>query len=135
MQRKKERILMSEKTLNDLTESLIDFCNAQESSVVNLRRQIVLLSKNQPRTRVSEEKFNVLKWENEKGAKLGDFQAAYKKHNLPDKWQHAYNILKVNTSLISNPFKEKGYEFRYWIYPEKYSDRIFRKKLVESSHQ
>jgi len=126
---------MSEKLLNDLIESLIDFCNAQESSVVNLRRQIVLLSKNQLRARISEEDFNILKWENEKGAKLGDFQAAYKKHNLPDKWHHAYNILKVNTSLISNPFKEEGYVYRYWIYPEKYNDKIFRKKMDESEGQ
>jgi len=124
--------LTSEKTLNDLTESLIDFCNALESSVVNLRRQIVLLSKTQLRARISEEDFNILKWENEKGAKLGDFQAAYKKQNLPDKWHHIYNILKVNISLISNPFHEEGYKFRYWIYPEKYDDRIFRQKLGEA---
>lgn len=123
---------MSEETLNDLVESLIDFCNAQESSVVSLRRQIQALTKAEAKATVSEKRFNVLKWRNEKGERLGDYQVAYQSHNLPESWSHAFNILKVNICLIANPFHEEGYAYRYWIYPEKYKDRIFRKKLGEA---
>ena len=84
------------------------------------------------RVKISEDRFNVLKWEEETGAKLGDFQVAYAKHNLPDNWNHCFNILKANNSLIATPFKEEDYKFRYWIYPEKYNDKIFRKKLGEA---
>lgn len=92
---------------------------------------LVVEVKAEEKATLSEDRFNVLKWEKEKGSRLGDFQVAYKKLNLPDKWHHAYNILKANNSLISNPLKEPGYVCRYWIYPEKYTDRIFRKKLSE----
>jgi len=123
---------MSEKTLNELAESLVDFCNALESLAVNLRRQIQALPKTEVRAQLSELTFNVLKWQDEKGVRLGDFQVAYKNMNLPDKWLHCYNILKANSSVINNSFKEEGYVYRYWIYPEKYNDRIFRKRLNEA---
>jgi len=123
---------MSSKRFGELAESLIDFCNALESLTVNLRRQIQLLTKTGARAQLSELTFNVLEWRDEKGVRLGDFQVAYKNLNLPDKWLHCYNILKANSSVINNPFKEEGYVYRYWIYPEKYNDRIFRKKLNEA---
>lgn len=115
-----------------LAESLIDFCNALESLAVNLRRQIQPLTKTEAKAVLSEETFNILKWQDEKGVRLGDFQVAYKNMNLPDKWLHCYNILKANSSVINNSFKEEDYVYRYWIYPEKYTDRIFRKKLSEA---
>jgi hypothetical protein len=124
---------MNEKAFNDLVEDLVDFCNAVESAVVNLRRQLKPFTETEPKVRILEDRFNVLKWEDEKGARLGIYQVAYKKHNLADSWQHVFNILKANNSLIADPFHGKGYRFRYWIYPEKYHDRIYRKKLTESS--
>lgn len=123
---------MSNEKVSELTESLVDFCNALESLAVNLRRQIKPLTTAQARAGLPELTFNVLKWQDEKGVRLGDFQVAYKNMNLSDKWLHCYNILKANSSVINNPFKEEGYVYRYWIYPEKYNDRIFRKKLNES---
>mgnify|MGYP001098976061 CR=1 FL=1 len=123
---------MSEKRVSELAESLVDFCNALESLAVNLRRQIQPLTKTEARAQLSELTFNVLKWQDEKGVRLGSFQVAYKNMNLQDKWLHCYNILKANSSVINNPFKEEGYVYRYWIYPEKYTDRIFRKKLNEA---
>ena len=122
---------MSDK-LSELAEALADFCNNVEASVVSLRRQIQALTKAEVKATVSEDRFSVLKWQDEKGSRLGDYQVAYQSHNLPDNWSHAFNILKANNSLIANPFKEEGYEFRYWIYPEKYKNRIFRKKLNEA---
>lgn len=112
-----------------LAEALTDFCNGLEASVVSLRRQIQAITKVEVKTRVSEERLKVLKWQDEKGSRLGDFQVAYKKHNLPESWSHAFNILKANNSLIASPLKGEGYAYQYWIYPEKYQDRIFRKKL------
>jgi hypothetical protein len=123
---------MSEKKFNNLIEAFVDFSNALESSVVNLRRQLKSLAETELKAQIPEDRFKVLKWENEKGAKLGEFQVAYKKHNLADRWQHVFNILKANNSHIADPFHEEDYEFRYWIYPEKYQDRIYRKKLAES---
>jgi len=114
-----------------LAETLMDFCNSVEASVVNLRRQISELTKTEAKATISEERFNVLKWEDEKGSRLGDYQVSYQKNNLPEAWSHAFNVLRANNVLIANPFQEEGYEFRYWIYPQKYSDRIFRKKLGE----
>ena len=118
--------------LRILAEDIVDFLNGVEASCVKFKKQIEKLLGREVKARISEDRFNILKWEDERGARLGDFQVAYAKHNLPDKWRHTYNILKANTSLISNPFKEEGYEFRYWIYPSKYQDRIFRKKLNEA---
>ena len=117
-----------------LAEALTDFCNGLEALRVNLRRQIQDITKAETKTeaRMPEDRFNFLKWQDEKGSRLGDYQVAYKAHNLPEAWNHAFNILRANNSLIANPFKDEGYEFRYWIYPEKYTDRIFRKKLGEA---
>ena len=122
---------MDEERYIEVAESLTDFSNAVEAACVNLRRQLQGLAKTEAEAVLLEDTFNILKWQDEKGVRLGDFQVAYKKMNLPDKWLHCYNILKANSSLISNPFKEEGYVFRYWIYPGKYEDRIFRKKLGE----
>jgi len=79
-----------------------------------------------------EETFHILKWQNGKGARLGNYEVAYKSKNMPDKWLHCWNILKANNSLIANPFQEKSYQYCYWIYPDKYTDRIFRKKPKEA---
>jgi len=120
---------MSSEDLKILAEDIVDFCNALESACVKLRRQIEKLLGSEVRANVSEVAFTCLKWEDERGARLGNYQVAYKNSNLLDKWLHAYRILEANHAVISNPFKLEGYEHRYWIYPEKYKDRIFRKKL------
>lgn len=83
----------------------------------------------EPRPIIPEDTFSVLTWQDEKGVKLGDYQTAYVNVNLPDKFRPAFNVLKSNNAVIRNPFHLKGYSFRYWIFPDKYTDRIFRKKL------
>lgn len=123
---------MSEKKITELAESLLDFCNALESLAVNLRRQISELTKTEAKVTVPEERFNVLKWQDEQCSRLGNYQVAYQSHNLPENWSHAFNILKANSSLIANRFHEANYVYAYWIYLEKYEDRIFRKKLEEA---
>lgn len=118
--------------LKILVEDIVVFLNGVEASCVNLRKQIEKLVGREVKAKIREERFEVLKWQDEKGSRLGDYQVAYQDHNLPENWSHAFNILKANNSLIADPFKEEGYEFRYWIYPEKYGDRIFRKRLGEA---
>jgi hypothetical protein len=127
-------------TNDDFQIFLEDFCdmlNGLEASIAKMKQQIIKLvgvaeAESKPKVLLPEETFNILKWSDEKGSRLGDYQVAYKAQNSPDKWQHCFNILKTNNSLIANSFHEEGYVYRYWIFPEKYEDRIFRKKLAES---
>jgi hypothetical protein len=77
--------------------------------------------------------FTALKFDMEEGARLGKYEVAYKNKNLADPWQHAYNILRNNSAVINDRFHEQGYSYAYWIYPEKYEDRIFRMKLKEEA--
>jgi len=78
---------------------------------------------------IPEDTFTGLKYEDGKGVKIGDFQTAYLNMNIPNNFNHAFNILKSNNAVIGSPFHLEGYGFRYWIFPDKYMDRIFRKKL------
>jgi hypothetical protein len=132
---RKERLLMSDDDLKIFIEDFADFLNGLEASIVKMRRQIEkLYGESKPKPLISEALTfsEALKWVDEKGSKLGDYQVAYKNQNMPDRWLHAWNVLKANNSVIGNPFHEEGYEYCYWIYPEKYTDRIFRKKLNEA---
>lgn len=76
--------------------------------------------------------FTTLKFENQKGNQLGDFEVAYKQNNLPEKWQSAYNILRVNNSTIKDRYYGEGYEYRYWLYSE---GRIYRQKLKKTGEK
>ena len=124
---------MNEEDFAIFLEDFCDFLEGLEASIVKMKMQIVKLvgSEAKSKPKISEETFNILKWDNEKGERLGDFQTAYKNKNVLENWQHAYNILKQSNAVIGNRFHEQGYEYAYWIYPEKYEDRIFRKKLNE----
>jgi hypothetical protein len=79
-----------------------------------------------PPAAVKEETFTILKFEAQKGARIGDFEVASKANNLPDKWQPAYNILRQNNSTIKDRYHGPGYAYSYWIYGE---DRIYRQRL------
>jgi len=75
---------------------------------------------------VQEITFSTLKFEAQQGARLGEFEIAYKQNNLPDKWQSAYNILRINNSTIKNRYHGDTYQYSYWLYGE---DKIYRQKL------
>jgi hypothetical protein len=120
--------------LKVLAEEIVDFCNGLEALAVKLRVQIEkLFGEVKAKARIPEETFTVLKWQGEKGSRLGEYEVAYKNQNVLESWQHAFNVLKQSNAVIGNPFHLEGYEYRYWIYPEKYGDRIFRKKLGEAN--
>ena len=77
-------------------------------------------------TSVQELTFATLKWDAQKGSKLGDFDAAYKASNIEDKWQHAFNILRCSNATIKERYNGAGYSYSYWIYGR---DKIYRQKL------
>ncbi len=77
-------------------------------------------------TTVQELTFITLKFEAQQGTKLGDYEVAYKQNNLPDKWQSAYSILRVNNATIKDRYHGETYQYSYWLYGE---DKIYRQKL------
>ena len=76
---------------------------------------------------VSEMTFTILKFEDKQGEKLGQYVLAFKKSNLSDKFQSAYNILRQSNATISKRYCGTGYAYSYWLYDS--DDRIFRQKL------
>jgi len=80
---------------------------------------------NAPAT-VKETTFTTLKWDEQKGSKLGDFEVAYKASNIEDKWQHAFNILRNSNATIKERYHGENYSHSYWVYGQ---DKIYRQKL------
>lgn len=75
---------------------------------------------------VQEVTFASLKFEPQQGAKLGQFEVAYKQNNASDKWSSAYKILKNSNATIKDRYHGEGYQYSYWLFAE---DRIYRQKL------
>ncbi len=75
---------------------------------------------------VLELNFTTLKFEAQQGAKLGEYEIAYKQSNLADKWQSAYNILRNSNATIKDRYHGDSYLYSYWLYGE---DKIYRQKL------
>lgn len=103
-------------------EAFLDFLDAVEAGIANARRTI---SQVKGVTAVKEETFHILKWEKKEGSRIGEFEVAYKKNNLADKWGPAYNILRKNNAAINNRHYGDGYLHTYWLYGE---GRIYRQK-------
>src|SRR3990170_880252 len=57
---------------------------------------------------VNELTFTSLKWDAQKGSKLGDFDVAYKASNIKDKWQQAFNILRNSNATIKERYHGAG---------------------------
>jgi len=75
---------------------------------------------------VSEQTFNILKFDPQEGAKLGAYDVAYKANNLEDKWTQAFNILRQNNSTIKARYHGQGYVYSYWLYGE---NKVYRQAL------
>jgi hypothetical protein len=78
---------------------------------------------------VKEEAFTVLQFEKQQGAKIGEYEVAYKQNNLADKWTQAYNILQQNNATISNRYYGDDYVYSYWLYSE---NKIYKQKLKQA---
>lgn len=120
-----------------LAEITVDFYNAIEAAAVGAKHQIAQLyindakpplrkdSQKQP-VAVQEITFAALRFELFQGAKLGEYEIAYKASNLEDKWHLAYSILRNSNATIKDRYYGETYQFSYWLYGE---DRIYRQKL------
>jgi hypothetical protein len=75
---------------------------------------------------VLELNFTYLKFEAQQGAKLGEYEIAYKQSNLTDNWQSAYNILSNSNATIQDRYHGEDYQYSYWLYGE---GKIYRQKL------
>jgi hypothetical protein len=112
-----------------VAEIFLDFCNSLEASCVNARRQLAeLFNAAEPAQQktVSEQTFNVLKFEPQEGQKIGPYDVAYEPQNLPENWNHAMNILKANKAVIEKRYHGPSYQFSYWLFGE---HKIYRQKL------
>jgi hypothetical protein len=79
---------------------------------------------------VVEETFSTLKFEDQKGTKLGDYAVAYKQNNPMDKWTQAFDVLSKASATIQARYHGKSYQFSYWLYGE---DKIYRQKRKEAA--
>jgi len=104
------------------TAALLEFLNAAEAGIATAKR---LISEGKGVTAVREETFNILKFEKQQGARIGEYEVAYQPNNIPDKFQSAFNILKKGNATISARYHGDGYVFGYWLYGE---DKIYRQK-------
>lgn len=105
-----------------LSEAIVDFVNAIEAACVKLKRHI---GEQHGVVAFNEDAFTALTFEKQHGNKIGEFEVAHKKNNIPEKFQHAFNILEKNDATISKRFHTDGYAFSYWLYGEK----IYRQPL------
>jgi len=77
---------------------------------------------------VQEETFACLKFEPQKGSRIGEFEVANKEQNAEAQWLRAYNILKEAGATISNRYHGEGYQHAYWLYGE---GKIYRQKIKQ----
>lgn len=132
----KERVVRTEADLSIIESSYHTIYNALEINGLMSAGEPTVpgaeteqKSQKEPTTAVSEETFACLKFEDQRGAKLGEYSVAYKQNNLLDKWNTAFNILRSNNSTIKDRYYGPGYHFSFWLYGE---NKIYRQKLKRS---
>jgi hypothetical protein len=107
---------------------LVEFLNAVEAGVTAAKQQLKEKKGIKPAEHVAvvqEETFSTLAFEPHKSAKLGDYEVAFKANNIPEKWVHAYAVLRQNNATISSRYRGPNYAHSYWIYG---ADKIYRQK-------
>ncbi len=77
--------MSSENRSDRLFEALRLYVDAQTNAIEVLKQALGNPEKTQLTPKgLTEDAFNILKWEAGKGSKLGNFEAAYKTQNMPD---------------------------------------------------
>ena len=120
---------MSERELEEIAEIITDAFNELEALAVKGKAQIAKLkgvAEKKTFATVSEVTFNILKFEVQHGAKIGEYEVAYKANNIAEKWTQAYNILRNSNATIKDRYHKPNYLYSYWIYGE---GKIYRQKL------
>jgi hypothetical protein len=105
--------------LRDASQMVVDACQEFLESKSPVKEP-------KPVACVSEQTFNILKFEPQEGAKIGSYDVAYKANNLEDKWTHAFNILRQSNATIKSRYHGQGYAYSYWLYGE---NKIYRQIL------
>lgn len=110
-----------------LLKAIVAFATDIEGACLNLKHKIAeFVGVKEEVAAVKEETFSILKYEKQHGSRLGEFEVAYKNHNIPDKWNHAYGILRQNNATINNRYHGPNYAYSYWLYG---NGKIYRQKL------
>ena len=117
---------LSEDKVERFMEAVVDYANATEAAAVNLKRQIAEIVGVKGVVAVKEETFNILKFDRQQGARIGEYEVAYKAKNIPEKFRQAWNILNKNNAVIGDRYHGEGYAYAYWLYGEA---KIYRQKL------
>jgi hypothetical protein len=111
---------------NSAVEALMEFFNAVEAGIASAKQMITKPKQPSPVAIVNETTFTVLSFEKQTGSKIGEYEVAHKKANIPEKWIHAYNILRQNNATIAKRYHSESYAHSYWLYGE---DKIYRQRL------
>jgi len=106
-------------------EIIVDFANAVEAAAVNVKHKVAEITGVKEALTVKEETFTILKFDKQTGARIGEYEVAYKSKNIPDKFQQAHNILNKNNAVIGDRYHGEGYVYSYWLYGE---GKIYRQK-------
>ena len=119
----------------ELYGGLFSLVDAFEGGIASFKQHFAVkkgISATSAPAAVREETFECLKFEPMKGAKIGDYEVAYKEQNAEAQWMHAYNILKQSNATIGNRYNGEGYQCAYWLYGE---GRIYRQRLSQQKQQ
>lgn len=111
-------------------DMLLQIMDAIEAGITSARQLLKEKKGIGEAAAVKEETFTCLKFEPQQGAKIGEYEVAYKANNIEDKWTHAFNILRQNNSTINSRYHGQGYQFSYWLYGEV---KIYRQKLKQKT--
>jgi hypothetical protein len=130
---------MTEKE-SELVEVFIDLRNAHQTAAEAIDKYLNKVGERagfkdveiEAKDTVSETVFSALKWEPNKGVKLGDFEIAEKNTNDLANWQRAYDVLKQSKATIMSRFHCEGFEFSYWLYAFTV-DKIYRQELKQNT--
>jgi hypothetical protein len=124
---------MNSKQIEPLVKLRDAFAMASEAlnDYINSLAPAEVRNENKAVPAVNEVTFSTLKFEAQKGMRLGEYETADKKNNVSDKFQYAFNVLSKSNSVISNRYSGASYVYAYWIY----NDRIFRQKLKTQGSQ
>ena len=103
-------------------DAFFSMLDAFEAGITGFKQQLGVRKS----VAVKEETFACLKFEPQQGAKIGQYEIAYKANNIEDKWTHAYHILRQSNATINDRYYGEGYQNSYWLYGE---GKIYRQKL------
>jgi len=93
---------------------------------------ITSLAPNEVRKHIDEKAFIALKFEEQKGAKLGTFEIANQNSNTVNAWKTPFDELGKANATIKDRYHGKNYEYSYWLYGE---GKIYRQKLKRDCEQ